>query len=180
MIWFWVISGFVVLIGLSVFTGAPYVPTHRRRLRALFASGYPLDSTSVLFDIGSGDGVVLREVARHGAKAVGVEIHPLLAILSYLLSWRERGRVSVRIGNGWTMAFPTDTTAVYTFSTSRDIRRVHKRVEEESRRLKRSLDLISYGVLIPGVKPKKSVEGFHIYTVDGAKRKSVPLQRVKP
>ena len=72
------ILAIVILVGFSAFTGAPYVPSHRRDVARAFRELYSLDANDVLVDIGSGDGVVLRQASQRGARAVGYEIHPLL------------------------------------------------------------------------------------------------------
>ena len=44
---------------LTVFFGAPYVPTHKKELIKLFEK-LKLSKNDILADIGSGDGVVLK------------------------------------------------------------------------------------------------------------------------
>ena len=80
---FWIIGSLVVLVGISVFFGAPYVPSIRRDVRRLFDTEISLQPHDVVLDIGSGDGLVLREVSRRGAKAIGYEIHPLFGCRGY-------------------------------------------------------------------------------------------------
>ena len=104
------ILAIVILVGFSAFTGAPYVPSHRRDVARAFRELYPLGANDVLVDIGSGDGVVLRQASKCGARAVGYEIHPLLVLLS---RWLSRGdvRVAVYFANFWRVDLPNDTTA---------------------------------------------------------------------
>ena len=98
--WLWVVAIIVVLVGFVAFTGAPYVPSKRRDVARAFEELYKLTAKDVLVDIGSGDGVVLREAARHGANAVGYEIHPLLVLVAKVLS-RGNAHVHVKLANFW-------------------------------------------------------------------------------
>ena len=55
----WVVGGVLVLFALTAFTGAPYVPSHRRDIQRVFREGVKLTKDDVVLDIGAGDGVVL-------------------------------------------------------------------------------------------------------------------------
>lgn len=169
MLWLWIGFGIIFLFGFVVLTGAPYVPTKRRDLRRAFLELYPLTKDDVLVDIGSGDGIVLREASRCGARAVGYELNPVLVWISRLLS-RKDTRVQVYIANFWRVDIPDDTTVVYTFGDSRDIVRMMRKVEQQASRLGRRLAFITYGFDIPGQKPVRTVGAHHLYEVE-------PLQK---
>ncbi len=164
MDWILVIGLIVLFLGFSVFFGAPYVPSHRKDIQSLFEKGYPLKKSDVVVDFGSGDGVVLREVARQGAQAVGLEIHPLLILISWLASRRFGRKVRVRWTNAWHVSFPKETTVVYAFSVDRDGPRLLKKVQAEATRLEKPLTLICYGNPIDGMKPR-TFGAYLIYTV---------------
>ncbi len=139
-----VIVIFVLLFGLTAFRGAPYVPSRRRDIKKAFDELYALKADDVLVDVGSGDGIVLREAAKRGARAVGFEINPVLVLLSWWFSRRIR-TVSVRLADFWLTDLPDETTVIYAFGESRDIERIAHKVRSESTRLKRPLYFISYG-----------------------------------
>lgn len=162
--WLWV--GLVVLmsVGFTAFVGAPYVPSKRRDVRQAFDELYHLGSEDVLVDIGSGDGVVLREASRRGARAVGYEIHPVLVIVSRLLS-RGDSRVRVKLANFWRAPLPADATVVYTFGDARDIERMYARVQSEATRLGRDIAFISYAFEIKAAKPVKTRGAHHLYHI---------------
>ena len=50
MIVIWIVLGLVVLMGLAVFVGAPYVPSHRREVRRAFTNLRPLTNKDVVVD----------------------------------------------------------------------------------------------------------------------------------
>lgn len=164
MAWLYIVGGIIVLLGASVFFGAPYVPTKRRELRRMFDILYPLSKNDVVLDIGSGDGVVLREVSRRGIRAVGYEIHPVYWLVSKVLSWGDR-KVSVRLCNAWTTPFPDEVTLVYAFSVQRDSRKLVWTVRREAGRLGRPLTLVCYGSPIKGITPTRTYEAYFLYTV---------------
>lgn len=163
MFFFYILGALVVFIGLSAFFGAPYVPSRRRDVRQMFDELRPLDTSDVVLDIGSGDGIVLREVSRRGARAVGYEIHPLFVGIS---RWLSRGDEKVRIvlTNAWTAPFPKDVTVVYAFSVGRDGSRLKKKVQKETDRLNRPVTFICYGNPLPGMEPAQTFEAYILYT----------------
>lgn len=161
-VFFWTGFLLVLLFGFVVFRGAPYVPSKKRDIQKAFDELYPLRASDMLVDIGSGDGIVLREAARRGASAVGYELNPVLVILSRLLSRKYSG-VKVYMADFWRTKFPQSTTVVYTFGDARDIERMAAKVAAESVRLKRELYLVSYGFSLKDTPPEKRVGAHYLY-----------------
>lgn len=162
MIVVWLILAIVVMFGIVVFRGAPYVPSKPRDLARAFEELYPLSSEDLLVDIGSGDGMVLRAASRRGARAVGYELNPILVLITKFLSHGDRN-VSVKVADFWRTHLPEDTTIVYTFGDSRDIRKMAALVEHESGRLGRRLYFMSYGFSVPGLEPVKANATHFLY-----------------
>jgi len=154
----------VLMFGFVVFRGAPYVPTKKGELRDMFDRAHPLGERDMLVDIGSGDGVVLREAARRGARALGYELNPILVVVS---RWLSRGddRVQIKLADFWWVELPKETTVVYTFGESRDIAKMMRKVASESDRLHKPLVFISYGFAVPHRTPLKSYGAYYIYKV---------------
>jgi len=148
-----------LFFGGIVAIGAPYVPSHNSDVATAFDELYALSKKDTIVDIGSGDGRVLRAASRRGAEAIGFELNPLLWLVSRLLSLRDR-RVSVRLRDAWTTAFPDETTLVYAFSVQRDGRKLVRTVQREANRLERSLVLLCYGSPLKGFTPD-SEKGAH-------------------
>ena len=162
MIWVYIIGTAFLLIGFSAFFGAPYVPTRRRDLRRMFDSLFPIGEGDVLLDIGSGDGLVLREARRRGARAVGFEINPLLVGISRMLAKGDAGQQTLLV-NGWFAPFPDDVTIVYVFSVGRDAKRLIKTMQREADRLGRPLSLVCFGSPLQTRQPSKSFEAYFLY-----------------
>lgn len=161
---FWLFVFIVLSFGFVVFFGAPYVPSKKRDLKKAFDELYPLTKKDLLVDIGSGDGVVLRMVSERGAKAVGYELNPILVVISRFLSRRHPG-VTTILADFWRVQLPQDTTVVYTFGESRDIKKMAAKVQIEATRLNRKLAFISYGFAVPGMEPVKQTRSHFLYDI---------------
>lgn len=158
----WVLAGIIfITFGYVVFFGAPYVPSHRKEVRSAFRELFPLSSNDMVVDIGSGDGVVLREAARCGAQAMGYEINPILVGVSRLLS--RDSKIRVEMINFWHQSFPDETTLVYLFGVSRDNRKIIQKLQGEANRLKRPVHLMTYGPYLKERAPVKKHRGHHLY-----------------
>ena len=154
----------MVFVGFVAFTGAPYVPSKRREVVRALSELYPLTKNDLLVDIGSGDGVVLREASARGARAVGYEIQPLLWFISVAASRKDKN-VAVKFTSFWGADLPEETTVVYTFGDARDILKMYKKVQSEATRLGKPLAFISYAFEVPNVKAQKAHGAHYLYLV---------------
>ncbi len=167
-----IITGIIALFSLVVLRGAPYVPSRRKDVAPAFDELYPLSANDTLVDIGSGDGIVLRQAAARGARAIGFEINPILVILSRLLSLHQPG-VQTKWRDFWLTPLPVETTVVYVFGESRDIVKMAARVQSEANRLHTTIWLISYAFAVPGLRPTRSFRAHFLYEMN-------PLQSAQP
>lgn len=169
MMW-WALLVIILLFCVTALTGAPYVPSHRRDVQRALTQLYNLGPEDCLVDIGSGDGVVLKIARQQGARAFGVELNPLLVLLS---RWRLRGdtKAMVVCGNLYRTNFPADTTVVYTFGDSRDIARMATHVQQQATRLGIDLWFISYAFAVPGWAPVREQGAHKLYQVRAERHK---------
>ena len=158
----WLLATLVVLFGFVVFRGAPYVPSKKGDVAMAFDELYPIGPKDVIVDIGSGDGIVLREAARRGASGIGYELNPLLVLLSRMLC-RKYSDVHIILADFWHVQLPAGTTVVYTFGDSRDIAKMAAKVAHEANRLGQPLLFISYGFMVPGYSPINAVGAHYLY-----------------
>ncbi len=166
--------GFAIILGLvvlaifllSALSGAPYVPTHRQQARQVFTQLRPLDDDDILVDLGSGDGVVIKEALKVSqASAVGYEINPILVLIS---CWRLRKysqRVRIMWRSFWRATAPDGVSVVYTFGESRDIKKMYDLVQRWANQTGRDIDFISYGFEIEGIKPISKVKAHTLYKI---------------
>ncbi len=165
--WLYVIGAIlIVCFGFVILRGAPYVPSHRTQLRRAFTVLYPLSYSDVLVDLGSGDGVVLREARRLEAQAIGYELNPFLVLMTRLLSWRDEGIKVYTKDYQRLQQLPKNVTIVYAFTTSYSIESIGKKMQQWSKGQK--LYLISYGFRLHS-KPVYKTDGpMNLYLfVDG-------------
>lgn len=165
----WTIFGLFFLFALFAFTGAPYVPTLSREIEQAFRKLYKLGPRDVLVDLGSGDGTVLLAAAKCGAKVYGIELNPILVLISRF-RLRKFKHARVDLGNIFNCKFPAETTVVYLFGEDRDIMKFAKKIRDESARLKKPLFVISQGFEIPGLVAQKTERAFFLYKIDANSR----------
>jgi SAM-dependent methyltransferase len=152
----------ILLFGLVVFRGAPYVPTHRVTVLAALDL-LTLEKGDLIVDLGSGDGSVLLKAARQGYRAVGYELNPLLAFIAWARCWRERAHVRVHLHDFWLAHWPPDTKAVFVFLAGPYMNKLKRKLDAEMARRSEPLLVISNGFAIPGVLPKKVSRGLYLY-----------------
>lgn len=170
--WWVYAAGIIVLIfGVVVFRGAPYVPSHRKYARQAFNELYEITAKDVLVDIGSGDGVILRLAASQGAKAVGYEINPILVMISKLLA-HGNPLIATKLADFWLTDLPKDTTIVYAFAVTRDIEKIAAKMQKSANKMGHELWFITYGAPITSKKPVRALQAHTLYRFE-------PLQSVE-
>ena len=162
--WLYILIALIILFGFMAFTGAPYVPSKRGDVRRAFTQLYELGSRDHLVDIGSGDGVVLRQASSFGARATGYEINPIINSIAKVLS-RSDKNVQAVWADFWRVKFPDDTTVVYTFGDARDIARMTRKIESEATRIGRRLWFVSYAFEVPGYTATRHVGAHYLYEI---------------
>jgi SAM-dependent methyltransferase len=158
MIWY-LLAAIVLLLGFVVFFGSPYVPTLRRNLDSAFEL-LDLKPGQTLLDLGAGDGRVLIAAAKRGINAVGIELSPVLFVLSWLRTFRYRKRIRVIWGNYFTVKWPP-ADAVFTFMIPRQMARLDQAIE--AWRGKKPVRLASFAFTIPDKEPSKQRDGVFLY-----------------
>ncbi len=155
----------VILIFLcTVFIGAPFVPSNSTEIEHSFTTLYKLGKKDLVVDLGSGNGVVLEHACKHGAKAYGIEINSFLIWFSRL-RLRKYKDAKVVFGNIYTAKLPKETTVVYVFGDSRDIKAIVRHVEKEAKRIGHPIHIISNAFQIPGMEPVKAYRAHFLYKV---------------
>jgi len=159
---------FIAIVGILtlgvVFFGAPYVPTRARDMHKLFDIAQ-LKKSDMLVDLGSGDGRLLLAAAHRGVRSVGVELNPILVIITWWRLRRVRQFASVRCSNFWRYALPDDTTCVFVFLAEPFMERLKRYLESESKRLGHPITLVSYGFSLPGYTPVRTADAVLVYKI---------------
>ena len=160
MILFWVLAAIVLLFGFVVAFGAPYVPSLKKEVKAAFKELYPVSKRDTVVDLGSGDGGVLLEAAKYGAKCYGYELNPLLVLISRIRLGR-RGQVYTR--NLWRTDLPEGTTLVYVFAVSRDIKRLETYLQAQAVKLEKPFMVMTFGATFAQRKPTRERKAHFLY-----------------
>lgn len=155
-----IVAILVLIFGFVVVFGAPYVPSLRKEVRGAFVELYPLTKQDTVVDLGSGDGSVLLEASKREAVCIGIELNPLLVLISRL---RIGKYGHVMLGNMWALELPAGTTLVYAFTVSRDTKRLTHYMQKEANRLNKSLVLMTFGAGLPKQTPVKVLKAHSLY-----------------
>lgn len=157
-----VFVGIVLIFGFVVFRGAPYVPSLKKYAAESLDDLYKVTSKDVVVDVGSGDGVILRLAAERGARAIGYELNPVLVAVSKFAS-RTNPRIETHLADFWLVDLPRETTLVYAFSVGRDMEKLASKMQKTANRSGHDVYLITYGHLIPSLKPQKQTRSHNLY-----------------
>lgn len=134
-------------------TLAPFVPTPFPIVDAMLALA-GLGPSDVLIDLGSGDGRVVLEAARRGARAIGVEIDALLVAQSTERRNEDGAYLKAEFRHGDVLeADLSEATVVtcYLLSTTMGA------LSTKFRTLKPGTRIISHGFVIPDWEPTRTV-----------------------
>lgn len=158
IIWFG-LAVFALAFGAVAMFGAPYLPTMRRqRETALGLLGLKPDQ--VFYDLGCGDGRLLRDAAKRGVRAIGYELNPFLALVAWLSTRRYGSLAKVKCANFW-RADISDADGVYVFLITPYMPKLNSFMQTQN--FTHPVRLASYGFQIPGRKPAKKSDGVFLY-----------------
>lgn len=148
-----------LLVGFVVFFGPPYVPTLTRNVDTALDL-LDLKPGQTMLELGSGDGRVLVAAAKRGVHVVGVELSPVLCVVSWLRTRRYHKHVRIIWGNYFMTAWPP-ADAIFTFMIPRQMAKLDKCIERW--RGKKPVRLASFAFQIPGKKPTGIRNGVFLY-----------------
>lgn len=148
--------GFAAVFGGVLWFGAPYLPTLTPQVKTALDM-LDLRPGQTLLELGCGDGKVLIAAAERGCQAVGIELNPLLALAAWLRTRKYRGRVRVIWGNFWTVPWPREIDAVFTFLLDPFM----KRLDDKMVQYKKPLASVAFR--IPGRQPAQQQDGVFLY-----------------
>jgi len=154
-----VIFIFVLMFGFVIFFGAPYLPTMRAQ-QEIALDLLDLQKGQIFYDLGCGDGRILRAAARRGLKAVGYELNPILAGIAWLNTLRYRKNVKVKCGNFW-KANIKNANGIFVFLIDNKMARLDKFIQSQC---KKPLKVASYAFQITGKEEAAKKAGIYLYT----------------
>jgi hypothetical protein len=154
-----ILVAIVLLFGLVVFRGAPYLPTMPAQVDiALDLLG--LEKGQTLLELGSGDGIVLKKAAQRGLNVIGIELNPLLVIITYIRCWKYRKQVTIIWGDYWRKPWPA-SDGMYVFLLDKYMKKLDKKVIQYRKDV--PYPLVSFTFKIPDKHTIRSKNGIHLY-----------------
>lgn len=153
-----VVFALVLLFGLIVIFGPPYLPTKKRQIKTALDL-LDLKAGQTLLELGSGDGRIMRAAAQRGLNVVGIELNPLLVLVSRIGLWRYRKQVRVVWGNYFSAQWP-QADGIFTFMIQRQMTALDTRIRSHAHKPVR---LASFAFYIPGKKPVAQKNGVFLY-----------------
>lgn len=166
------ISFFILLLSLGVFVfvlyitiigdikGAPFTKSSQIEIQTMFDFA-AIKKNETIIDLGSGDGTILIETAKRGAKAIGIELNPFLVWYSRmrvkLLGYEDK--VSVKYGDFKKFSIK-DADVVFLYLLPKTTNNLQKKLTRE---LKFGARTISNGAHLEGWIPEKERNSVFFY-----------------
>lgn len=171
ILWIIGIASILMFCGVVAF-GAPFLPTLSKRIDDAVEL-LDLKPGQTLLELGSGDGRLLKAVAKKGVYAIGYELNPMLVAYTYLSTWRYRKYVTVKCRNYWQVKWP-ESDAMYVFLLNPYMSKLHKKVVQyldhsdaisgqPANNNTKNYKLVSFAFEITDKKPAKSKNGMFLY-----------------
>lgn len=122
---------FFIFSSIAFIIGAPFAPTSSRAEHAMVGLAN-ITSGMVVYDIGSGDGRLVIEAAKRGARATGIEGNPFLVVFSRLRIIRLPYREKIRFvwGNFWHYNV-TSAKVIFAYLPPRAMDKLRKKLVSE-------------------------------------------------
>ncbi len=152
---FLIIVGCFAMVG---FFGAPYVPTLSQKVEVALDL-LDLRPGQTMIELGCGDGKVVLAAARRGLLVVGYELNPIMAVVSWLRTWRYRRQVRIVWGNFFKRTLPP-ADGIFCFIMPRFMPAIHQKILESASKPTR---LASFAFAIPGVEPARRRDNVLLY-----------------
>ena len=158
---FWlvmVIVGLTLLFTFVVFVGPPYLQTTRQQIDTALDL-LDLREGQTLLELGSGDGRVMRAAAKRGLRVVGIELNPVLVIISFFVTWRYRKQIRIIWGSYWGAPWPK-ADGIFTFLLPKYMQRLDARIVSWHTQ---PIRLASFAFKIQGRQPARYERGIYLY-----------------
>lgn len=159
---FWialVVMLIILMFGIVIFVGPPYLPTMRKQTDAALKL-LDLKEGETLLELGSGDGRVMLAAAKRGYKVIGIELNPFLILVAWIMTFRYRSQVRFIWGSYWGAPWPR-ADAVFTFMLPRYMKRLDERMNKW--RPGTPTRLASFAFPIPDKEPIAERDGVYLY-----------------
>ncbi|MEK7473613.1 MAG: hypothetical protein AAB668_02720 [Patescibacteria group bacterium] len=129
----------------GVGVGAPWLPVRKQDIEAAFRL-VDVGPDDVVIDLGSGDGRLLVEAAKRGARVVGYELNPFMAWLSRVRLKSFKDHAIIHRTN-LLRADVSHATVIFIFGMGTIMSAVEKKLRREARP---DVRIVSFAFELPG------------------------------
>ena len=164
MVWILLALAVTLPFGVAALTGT--LPTLKRETDSALAIA-DLKPGQTIIDLGSGDGRLLLAAARRGLRGIGYEINPFMYLISLIVTFRYRRRITIHPADFWRDLWETvlagripPTDAVYVFLLPRLMPDLERKLTSE---LVKPTPVISLAFEFPGRRPVTQVGSVRRY-----------------
>jgi SAM-dependent methyltransferase len=148
-----VVLGFLV----SSISGAPWVPARRYDIDELLEDA-KLVKNNTYIELGCGDGRIVRAAAQKGAKAIGIELNPVLWLIAKVRTM-NCPNAQIKFGNFWAVDL-SQADVVMAFLVPRTMPRLGVKAAAE---MKSGSRLVSYIFPVPDKKHTVKNKSWYVY-----------------
>lgn len=151
---------FLFFLCLAFLTGAPFVPSTRQTAEAMIKLAQ-LKKGMRIYDLGSGEGRLLKLAAKAGAQAIGFEINPFLVLFTKIRFYFSpyRKLIKVHWSNFWKADF-SDADVVFVYLLPWRMEKLEQFLKRE---LKPGTKVISNSFIFPNLKKITEDRKSHVY-----------------
>lgn len=140
----------IYILSYSLIKGAPYAALGRKRMDTMFEL-LNCRKDGKLVDLGSGDGRIIIAATKHGMKAYGFEINPLL----YFISKVKLGLNKTKNADIYCKSYWSENLSSYDYITLYGAPHIMKRLEKKLyKELKPGAKVVSNHFRFPNWKEK--------------------------
>lgn len=152
IIFFIFIAIFTLISGIY---GAPSIPTPKKVVKKM-VSLMDIKRGKIYYDLGSGDGRILEEIAHKKGLAIGFEYAPLIYAYSKFIFLFKKNKKNIKIfwKNFWKKNLK-NASGIFCFLSPNAMANLEKKFKKE---LKNGTKVISYAFKMPNKKPQKIIK----------------------
>lgn len=153
---------FAIFAFVAILIGAPYVPSSSERVKQMIELA-KIKPAELVVDLGSGDGRILIAAAAAGARAVGIEINPVLVLITKLkarlLGFSDQVRVIVGDFRDFSIR---DADTIFCYHLPGKMLELERKIRKEA---KPGARVVLNAFPFPKLKPAKTAEKLFVYVV---------------
>lgn len=148
---------YLVYYIVAFLSGAPFVPTTNPTADSMIALA-KLKKGMIAYDLGSGEGKLLKRIAQKGATAIGIEINPLLVLYS-TIRFYFTPHISTRWKSFWSISL-ADADVLFIYLLPLRMEKLEKKILKEC---KKGTVIVSNSFLFPNMIQIEKDEKNHVY-----------------